>query len=242
MKFAPPGKRATSNWRSRMRPAHRGPWTRTGCRRNAVARPAGEPADRSQDRPARALGFRRWAPRCAMTSRRENYRGSPGSGPLQLPQSDAEHGLAKALGEGAGRGHGPHRAPEDERYAHRSLVGGGVGTDHATRLAIEHQRRVDVDVAEDDAILIDELRPKQHAAHVDRIARARGGGDRAHEGLVRVAHVRIHHVEMPFVDRHIHWLADRAARVMEPRRQVARALRSSRNPRGCRSGVHAPDR
>src|SRR5256885_8710377 len=34
--------------------------------------------------------------------------------------------------------------------------------------------------------------------------------DRAHEGLVAVLHVAVHHVEMPLVDRQIDRLADRS--------------------------------
>src|SRR3954451_5154709 len=44
--------------------------------------------------------------------------------------------------------------------------------------------------------------------------------DRAHERLVRVAHVRVDHVVVPLVDRQIDRLADRAARVVQERRHV----------------------
>ena len=53
-----------------------------------------------------------------------------------------------------------------------------------------------------------------------RCPRARSGGDRAHERLVAVAQVRVHHVEVALVDRHVDRLADRAARVVQVRRHV----------------------
>ena len=61
---------------------------------------------------------------------------------------------------------------------------------------------------------------EQDAGHLDGVARALGRGDRAHERLVAVAHVRIDHVEVALVDRHVDRLADRAARVMEVRGEV----------------------
>ena len=46
------------------------------------------------------------------------------------------------------------------------------------------------------------------------------GGDRAHERLVAVAEVGVHHVEVALADRHVDRLAHRAAGVVEVRRQV----------------------
>src|SRR5207244_9924979 len=101
----------------------------------------------------------------------------------------------------------PHGTAENEWNADRSLVGRGVGADNTTRLPIQHQRRVHVDVAQNDAVLCHELCSEQHPAHLDRVGRARCAGDRAHERLIRVTHVRVDHVEVTFVDGHIDRLA-----------------------------------
>ena len=56
---------------------------------------------------------------------------------------------------------------------------------------------------------------------ISTVSRARSGlRHRAHERLVRVADVRVDHVEVPLVDRHVDRLADRAAGVVQPRRRV----------------------
>ena len=53
---------------------------------------------------------------------------------------------------------------------------------------------------------------------ISTVSRARSGcGDRAHERLVAVADVRVDHVEVALVDRHVDGLADRAAGVVEVR-------------------------
>ncbi len=55
---------------------------------------------------------------------------------------------------------------------------------------------------------------------LDRVARPVGMRDRAHERLVRPPDVRIDHVEVALVDRHVDRLADRPARVVEVGRHV----------------------
>ena len=54
-------------------------------------------------------------------------------------------------------------------------------------------------------------------------------------GLSRVAHVGVDHVEVALVDRHVDRLADRPAAVVEVGRQVGRASRGCGSPRSCRS-------
>ena len=61
---------------------------------------------------------------------------------------------------------------------------------------------------------------ERDARHLDRVAGPLRGGDRAHERLVAVAHVRVDHVEVALVDRDVDRLADRAAAVVEVRRGV----------------------
>ena len=67
---------------------------------------------------------------------------------------------------------------------------------------------------------LDEVGPEQQPAHLDGIGGARGARDRAHERLVGVADVRVHHVEVALVDRHVDRLAHRAARVVQPGRGI----------------------
>ena len=67
---------------------------------------------------------------------------------------------------------------------------------------------------------LEEVVAEHDPRHLDRVLRALRMRDRAHERLVRVPHVRVDHVEVPLVHRHVHRLADRAARVVQPRRRV----------------------
>ncbi len=69
-------------------------------------------------------------------------------------------------------------------------------------------------------MVLEVLGAEQDPRHRDRVARPLRGGDRAHERLVAVAHVRIDHVEVALVDRHVDRLADRATGVVEMRRHV----------------------
>ena len=65
-------------------------------------------------------------------------------------------------------------------------------------------------------MFVDKLFAEQDAAHGNRILGALLRGDRAHIGLVGIAHVGIHHVQVPLVHRHIGGLAHRAAAVVQP--------------------------
>ena len=55
------------------------------------------------------------------------------------------------------------------------------------------------------------------AGHLDGVLGAARHRHRAHERLVAVAQVGVHHVEVALVDRHVDRLAHRAARVVQPR-------------------------
>ena len=62
--------------------------------------------------------------------------------------------------------------------------------------------------------------PEREARHLDGVAGPLRRRHRAHERLVAVADVRIDHVEVALVDRHVDRFADRPAAVMQMRRQV----------------------
>ena len=70
---------------------------------------------------------------------------------------------------------------------------------------------------EDDRVVLEVVGAERQAGHLDRVARAFGRRDRAHERLVAVPDVRIDHVEVALVDRHVDGLADRPAAVVEVR-------------------------
>ena len=69
-------------------------------------------------------------------------------------------------------------------------------------------------------LLGDEFLAEQDLAHRDRILGALRLGDRAHERLVGIAHMRIDHLEMALVDGQIDGLADRAAGMVDERREI----------------------
>ena len=62
--------------------------------------------------------------------------------------------------------------------------------------------------------------PNRILRHRDRVLGPARMGHRAHERLVGVAHVRVDHVVVPLVHRHVDGLADGAARVVQERRHV----------------------
>src|SRR2546426_348523 len=85
------------------------------------------------------------------------------------------------------------KAPEQRKGR---LVGARIGAQRVGHGGVEHQRRVGVDVAENDAISIHELAAEHDPGHLDRILGPVLGRDRAHEGLVGQAQMRRDHVEM----------------------------------------------
>ena len=68
--------------------------------------------------------------------------------------------------------------------------------------------------------MLHELLAEEDLRHVDGVLGALGRRHGAHEGLVAVAHVAVHHVEMSLVDGQIDGLADGAARVVHGRAHV----------------------
>ena len=135
---------------------------------------------------------------------------------LELRDGAAHHGLRVRLGNGAGIRHRAHGATQDEGHDHGGLVGARIGSGRLGHGAVPQQGRVHVHVAQDHAVLVDEVGAEQQAAHGDRILRALLGRDRPHVGLVGILHVGVDHVQMALVYRHVGRLADRAAGVVQP--------------------------
>ena len=100
-----------------------------------------------------------------------------------MGEGHPDHGLGVGLGDGARRGDRSHGPSQDERADHYPLVGGGVDPHDPGYLAIEHQRRVHVDVSHDHAVPVDELGAEHDANHLDRVLGPFGGGDRAEQRL-----------------------------------------------------------
>ena len=69
-------------------------------------------------------------------------------------------------------------------------------------------------------VILEVVGAEQDPRHVHRVLRALRVRDRAHERLVRVAHVRVDHVVVPLVHREVDGLADGPARVVQVRRHV----------------------
>ena len=98
------------------------------------------------------------------------------AGPHELAERDADHRLGVRLGDRAGERDRSHRATEDERHDDRRLVGRRVGADRSGHRAVPHERRVDVDVAEDDAVRFEEVGAERDAGHLDRVLGAAAAG------------------------------------------------------------------
>ena len=137
---------------------------------------------------------------------------------------------------------GPMAPPRMNGTQTTAWLAAAIGPDDPRGLAVEDEGRVHVDVAEDHAVPVDELRAEQDAAHLDRIGRPAGVRHRAHEGFVGEPHVRVHHVEMALVDGQVDRLADRPSGVVDPGRKHRRASRNCGSRRSCRSGGPGRDR
>ena len=147
-----------------------------------------------------------------------NTTGAPGR--TQLHVRHPRHRLGERLGRGAGCGRRRHRSGEDERRHDHRLVRLGVGAGRAEHRRVPHERAVRVDQAHHVRAFLERVGAEHDPRHVDRVARAERVRDRAHERLVRVAHVRVDHVVVPLVDRQVDRLAHRAARVVQERGRV----------------------
>ena len=86
--------------------------------------------------------------------------------------------------------------------------------DHLRDLAVEHQRRVHVDVAHDHAVVLEEPVVEHEPRHLDRVEGPFGGGDGSEQRLRAVAEVHGQHVEVALVDGHVGGFADDEAGVV----------------------------
>ena len=80
-----------------------------------------------------------------------------------------------------------------------------------------------------------EVAAERDAGQLDAVGGALAGGDRAHERLVAVADVGVHHVEVALVHRHVDRLAHGAAASGAGTATCTRASRSSGSRRSSRS-------
>ena len=128
--------------------------------------------------------------------------------------------LGQGLGGDAGRGRRGHRAGEDERRDEAGLVVRRVDLGGRQHRRVPHERRRGVDEARHDRAAGRGRRRSAMRARSTESCAAAPGGDRAHERLVAVAEVRVHHVEVALVDGHVDRLAHRAARVVQVGRGV----------------------
>ena len=94
---------------------------------------------------------------------------------------------------------------------------GGVNIRRAKHGRVPDKRRIGVDQAGADGVVLDEIRAEQNLAQPHRIERTVWVGDRPHEGFVGEAHMRVNHFKMALVDWQIDRLAHRAARMMDER-------------------------
>ena len=88
------------------------------------------------------------------------------------------------LGNGTGVGDRPHGPAQDKWHDHRRLVGPGIGAGRLGHGAVPQQRRVDVDVAQNHAVAVHKIGPKQQAAHLNGVFGPLLRGDGAHVGFV----------------------------------------------------------
>ena len=168
-------------------------------------------------------GFRRAESRCARLhgdrcgeGAEEHRRARPN----QLGERCARQHFRQDLRQRTGHRNRAHCTGQNEGRDDAGLIVAGIDLGRAQHGFIENHRRVGVDQIDDNAILVDEIGTEQDPAHVDCVLRPLGCGDRPHEGLVRQAHMGMHHVEVALVDRDVHRLADRAARVVHGRREI----------------------
>ena len=138
----------------------------------------------------------------------------------QLREGHPGERLGERLSRDAGGGDRRHRAGEDERGEERGLVSLRVRPGGAQHRRVPDERGVRVDQRQDDRVVLEVLGTEQDPRHLHGIARPLRGRDGPHERLVRVAHVRVDHVEVPLVDGDVDRLAHRPATVVEMRRQV----------------------
>ena len=138
----------------------------------------------------------------------------------ELRQRRAGKHFRKHLRERACDRHRRHGAGEDERRDDRPLLRPRIDlqrAEHGASKTIGELALISEIITQ---LFVDELLAEHHLGHRHGIRRALGMRDRAHEGFVGIADVRIDHVEVALVDRHVDRLAHSAAGMVDRRRHV----------------------
>ena len=138
----------------------------------------------------------------------------------ELCERHASERLGEDLGHAARGRHRTHRTREHGGHDDRPLVVAGELAQRAEHAAIEGERRVGVDVAEQHGMRVDEVRAEEHFGHAHGIRGVPRGLGRAFAGLVAVPEIGVLHIEMPFAGGDVHRLAGAAAREMDRGRHV----------------------
>ena len=141
--------------------------------------------------------------------------------PHELQEGDAGEHLGEHLRERPRDRDRAHRARQDERRDDAGLV--------VARHRLRPRRAWSKSQTSGELALIRLVQtvfdwmkssPNRISAMRDRVLGPLGMGDRAHERLVRIAHVRIDHLEMALVDGQVDRLADRSARMVDVRAHI----------------------
>ena len=173
--------------------------------------------ERDQRRLRRAEGRRARLHRDRAGEHAEDHRRA---GRDELRRAGARQHLGQHLRQRAGHRHRAHGAGQDEGRHDAGLVVARIDLERAQHGAVPHHRRVGVDQAGDDGVLVQEVGAEQRSSPSRPCPRALRLGDRAHERLIGIADVAVDHVEMPLVHRQVDRLAHRAAGMVHRRRHV----------------------
>ena len=160
----------------------------------------------------RAEGRRARAHRDGADERAHDHRSA---GPHQLRERHAGQRFGQQFRHAAGRRDGTHRAGEHGRHDDRALVVRRERAQRAEHAAIERQRRVRVDVAEQDAVGVDEVLAEHDAGHAHGVGRVSRRFGRAFAALVAVAEECVLDVEVALAFGHVHRLDHAAAGEMD---------------------------
>ncbi len=116
--------------------------------------------------------------------------------------------------------HRSHRAGEHGGHDDRALVARREGAQRAEHAAVEGQWRVRIDVAEQDAVGVDEVLSEQDAGHAHGVRSMARRLGRALAALVAVTEECVLDVEMALAFGYVHRLDHAAAGKMDRRRDV----------------------
>ena len=142
------------------------------------------------------------------------------AGTHQLRKRHARQGFGEQLRHASRRRDRSHGACQHRRHDDGALV---VPREHAQRAehaAVEGQRRVRVDVAEQHGLAVDRICAKEDLCHAHGVGGVSWRFRRAFAALVAVAEERILHVEVALALRDVHRLDHAAAGEVDGRRGV----------------------